>query len=48
MFEPNVTVKEIFKTIVQRTHLQNTGMYYLYMLIGPVGTYQTNQNGIKC
>jgi hypothetical protein len=37
MFETSVTVKEIFKTVVMRTHMKNTGMYYLYVVNGANG-----------
>ena len=37
MFEPSATVKEMFKTVVSRSHLKNTGMYYLYLVDDTTG-----------
>lgn len=40
MFETTATVKEIFKTVVLRTHMKNTGMYCMYLLNGDQGIHK--------
>jgi hypothetical protein len=37
LFSPQDTIKEMFKTVVHRIHLRNSGNYYLYLLVGDAG-----------